>query len=541
MLSLTLPLGPYLYKIHAMADGSRSSSLAGTRENVLLRGLMPSVSDLIFVALLVSLLFTPLSVKLLGDAGIGWHIRTGQLILTTHEIPQVDPFSSQIRKPWIAWEWLYDVIVGRLEGAAGLNGVVWLTAATIAAVFASVFRLLVKRGTDFLVALVLTLLAMAASMIHFLARPHVLSWLFVLIWFWLLDWADSELNRSNRPLWLLPLLMLIWVNVHGGFLLGFVLLAIFWVGSLWMWLRLKESRIEEAFEKIAAAKRVRDLTLVGVVSAAVSLVNPYGWHLHAHIYSYLTNRFFMDHIEEFQSPNFHGIAQRCFLILLVIALAALAANSRKLRASEILLLIFAVYAGLYSSRNIPVSSILLAAIVGPLTRPTSSRAFQHKMSIVDSTLRGHLWPIVLTIATFVIALNGGRVGSSVLMDAHFDPQRMPVEAVNFVQRAGMRGIFSPDYWGGYLIYRLYPHSKVTIDDRHDFYGDGFLQQYLMTIHVEPGWENFLKGRSCLLPRKSALSAILSRTPEWKSVYSDDVAVVFTLSRIPPDSDKAPGD
>ena len=524
-----------------MADGSRSSSVAGTRENALLRWLMPSVADLIFVALLASLLFTPVSVKLLGDAGIGWHIRTGQLILTTHEIPRVDPFSSQIRKPWIAWEWLYDIIVGRLEVSAGLNGVVWFTAVVIAAVFASLFRLLVKRNTDFLVALALTLLAMAASMIHFLARPHILSWLFALICFWTLDSAESGLHKSSRRLWLLPILMLFWANVHGGFLLGFALLGIFWVASVWTWLRLKESRIEEAFEKIAAGKRVRDLTLVGLASAAASFVNPYGWHLHEHIYCYLTNRFFMDHIEEFQSPNFHGIAQRCFLLLLIIAVAALARNGRKLRASEILVLLFAVYAGLYSSRNIPVSSILLAAIVGPLI-PSPSTAFLPRMTAVDSTMRSHLWPMVATVATLVIAVNGGHVGSTVLVDAHFDPQRMPVKAVNFVEQAGVKPAFNPDYWGGYLIYRLYPRGRVVIDDRHDFYGDGFLQLYLRTIHVEPGWEDFLKFRSCLLlPTKAALTQILRKTPEWKVVYSDDVATVFTRAQIPPDSDKVPGD
>src|SRR5215469_14794703 len=163
LLSLTLLLGPYLYKIHAMADGSRSSALAGTRENALVRWLMPSVADLVFVALLASLLFTPLSVKLLGDAGIGWHIRTGQLILATHAIPHVDPFSSQIQKPWVAWEWLYDIAVGRLEAASGLNGVVWFTAVVIAAVFSWTFRLLMVRGANLFVALGLTLLAMSAS------------------------------------------------------------------------------------------------------------------------------------------------------------------------------------------------------------------------------------------------------------------------------------------------------------------------------------------------------------------------------------------
>jgi len=540
LLSLILLLGPYLYKIHAMADGSRSSSLAGTEENASLRWLMPSVADLIFVVLLASLLFTALSVKLLSDGGIGWHIRTGQLILATHAIPRVDPFSSQVEKPWIAWEWLYDVSVGWLDSHAGLNGVVWFSAGVIATVFAGLFRLLVGRGANFVVALPLTLLAMSASMIHFLARPHLLSWLFALIWFWVLDPVESEVNKSDRRLWLLPALMLVWVNVHGGFLLGFMLLAVFWAGALSMWLRLKEGRIEESLQKIAAGKRVRDLTLVGLGAAATSLVNPYGWHLHTHIYSYLTNRFFMDHIDEFQSPNFHGLAQRCFLVLLLIAVGALAANSRKLRAGEILVVLFAVYAALYASRNIPVSSIFLALIIGPIIPACGLSRFGGKMGSIDSQLRGHLWPLVTALVTLMIALNGGHAGSSRLMDAHFDPQRMPVHAVSFVKHAGVTDpLLGPDYWGGYLIYSLYPHNKVVIDDRHDFYGEPFLRMYLTTMHVEPGWEHFLDLHSCLvLPKKAALTAVLSKTPEWKAVYSDDVAVVFTRDSVQmPDADK----
>jgi hypothetical protein len=84
---------------------------------------------LIFVALLALLVFTTLSVRLLGDAGIGWHIRTGQLILATHAVPRFDPFSSTTApQAWFAWEWLYDVVVGWLESAVGLNGVVLFTA-----------------------------------------------------------------------------------------------------------------------------------------------------------------------------------------------------------------------------------------------------------------------------------------------------------------------------------------------------------------------------------------------------------------------------
>jgi hypothetical protein len=197
---------------------------------------MPSVADLIFVALLVVLACTSLSVHLLGDAGIGWHIRTGQHILATHKIPHMDPFSSSMTaKPWFAWEWLYDVLVGKLESALGLNGVVSITALVIAAVFSWMFRLLMQRGVNIAVALVLVLLALAASMIHFLARPHVLSWLFTLAWFWILDASEradfTGVRRHRDWLWTLPLLMLVWVNVHGGFLVGFILLAIFWLGA----------------------------------------------------------------------------------------------------------------------------------------------------------------------------------------------------------------------------------------------------------------------------------------------------------------------
>ena len=503
---------------------------------------MPSVADLIFLALLGALVFTGLSVKLLGDAGIGWHIRNGQQILATHEIPRVDPFSTQIRQPWFAWEWLYDMAVGKLEAWCGLNGVVWLNAVVIAAVFAWTFRLLIARGTNLFVAFVLVLLAMSASTIHFLARPHVLSWLFTLAWFWILDAAEWKAvpNHRSRWLWALPLSMLLWVNVHGGFLLGFVLLGVSWLGSLWTWMTTRETRLEDSLQKIGSGHRLRQLTWIGLLSIAASFINPYGWKLHAHIYFYLTNRFLMDHIDEFQSPNFHGLAQRCFLVILLLAVAALAARGHKLRPSESLLVLFAVYAGLYASRNIPVSSVLLVLIIGPLLPSLDSWRFGQRMSAVDSQQRGHLWPIFATAAVLLIAANGGRVGSSQWMDAHFDPRRMPVEAVNFLEHSAVKAPLSVDYWGGYLIYRLYPHSKVVIDDRHDFYGDGFLSLYLKMIHVEPGWDWFLKGHSCLLlPRKAALAVVVSQTPGWKAVYSDDVAIVLMQTEQREDTDRAP--
>ena len=200
----------------------------------------------------------------------------------------------------------------------------------------------------------------------------------------------------------------------------------------------KEGRIEEALQKIAAGKRAWRLVAVGLLSALASLVNPYGWKLYSHVYSYLSNRFLMDHIDEFQSPNFHGIAQRCFLILLLITVAVLTVRGRELRMSEGLTVLFAVYAGLYASRNIPVSSVLLVMVVGPLVPAAGlGHGFFQRMAAVEARVRGHVWPISAIVVALVIAFNGGHVGSGVLMDAHFDPRRMPVAGGEFSQ-AGWR-------------------------------------------------------------------------------------------------------
>jgi hypothetical protein len=547
-----------------MAIGSRSS----TEENAypLSRWLLPSVADLIFIALLGLLSFTALSVRLLGDAGIGWHIRTGQMILASHTIPRVDSFSASMAgQPWFAWEWLYDVLVGRLDIAAGLNGIVVFTALIIALTFSWTYLLLFRRGTNLLAALGLVLLAASAAMIHFFARPHVLSWLFTVIWFYLLDSSEVKQiagKQKDWPLWLLPLSMVIWVNLHGGFLLGLALLAIYWLSAVWLYFRLPEDRFDDVLLKLRVSKRIRDLTLVGLISGLATFINPYGWRLHVHIYRYLSNHFLMDHIDEFQSPNFHGVAQKCFAVLLMLALLAFASRNRgggSIRISELLLVLLAVYSALYASRNIPTSALLLILVIGPRlsnavpalvatgrrrdskSGSQDSLQFLERMQAIESSLHSHVWPIVAVILTCWITLHGGELGTKPVMNARFDDHRFPAAALDYLAQHNLPflnangasehvAVFAPDYWGGYLIYRFYPQIKVVIDDRHDFYGEKFLKSYLKTMHVEPGWKDFLDhylARFVIVPKDSAIANILAETPAWQPIYSDEVAVIFT--------------
>lgn len=510
------------------------------------RFLSPSVLDLLFVLLLSSLTIGALAPRLLGDAGTGWHIRNGDLILHTHSITRTDPFSAtQSGKPWYAWEWLFDAVTARIHRSAGLNGVIFFAAVVIALTFALTFRYALRRGGSLPITLLLLILALGASAIHLFARPHVLTWLLAVVWFQLLDSSETAVNPvTDRRLFWLPPIMLFWANVHGGFVLGFALCGIFLAaGGIRHW------RALDPQERQPIRIWLARLASVSGLSFLAGLINPFGYRLYTHVFQYLSDRFLMNHIDEFRSPDFHGLAQQCFAALLLIAIVALAAAARKLRTSELLVLLFAAYSGLYASRNLPVSSLLMVLILAPLlsqtlaqaaddgsiSRPTRRffsglQAFSTRMARAEAGLRGHLWPVLGVTAGLFVCAQHGVLGSHQMMNAHFDAQRFPVAAVNLIQQRGIREpIFSEDYWGGYLIYRLYPQNRVFVDDRHDFYGDDFLKGYLKIIHVEPGWDAALKETNptwILLARNSTLTNILKEIPEWKVIYEDKTATLF---------------
>jgi hypothetical protein len=504
--------------------------------------LLPSVTDLIFIVLLAALTFGALAPRLLGDAGIGWHIRNGQQMLATHSVTRVDSFSSsKSGQPWYAWEWLSDLAIAQIHSSLGLNGVVFFTALVIATSFALLFRLTLSRGGSLPVTVVFVVLAVCASAIHLFARPHVLSWLFTVIWFQILDSSETA-PAGNRRLFWLPLLMVLWVNVHGGFLLGLALLGLYLLAGCF---RLFGRRGENT----SGAPEVKQLAALTTLTALVSLVNPYGYKLHLHVYGYLTNRFMMNHIDEFHSPDFHGVAQQCFAALLLITIVALASTRERIRASQLLVVLFAAYSGFYASRNLPTSSLLLTLVAAPMLSQSVAEAatqresvawlrrlfarlqsFSQRMGSIEQGCRGHLWPLAAALLGLVVCTQNGRLGSFQLIDAHFDANRFPVETAAFIARSSIREpIFAPDYWGGFLIYRFYPEMKVVIDDRHDFYGEQFLKNYLNVIHAEPGWESSLEKMQSnwvLAPAGSTLVNILKENSKWKIVYEDKTAVMF---------------
>jgi len=521
-------------------EATRQASGPESASRSWLRYAIPSSTDLIFVILLVGLSTGPLSTALLGDGGTGWHIRTGEWILRSHSVPRVDLFSTTMQgQPWYAWEWLYDAIVGTLHRAAGLNGVVLFTAFAIALTFALLLKRVLARAS-LPTTVILLLLAFSASTVHFLARPHVVSWLFTLVWCEALE--AFEATGNSRTLLGLPLMMIIWVNVHGGFLIGLMLLGIYLLSNVVM---------ASVVGDTSAPARAWTLSGLGFASLMASLANPHGYNLYVHIVHYLGDRFLMHHIEEFLRPDFHSVAQRCFAGLILVAVVTMAVLRRRMALRRWLILIFAIASGLYAVRNIPMASILIVWIAAPelsaslrdwANHGASDRTsffltrfalFSDRMTRFDQTLCGHLWPALILLGAVLLCISGGSSAGSHVMNARFDEKRFPVQSVDYLTVHGDgQSVFTMDRWGGYLIYRFYPIVVTAVDDRHDLYGSEFLKNYLKIMHGETGWDLALEKLHpgwVVVPADSHLAALLRQSPSWESAQRDNTAELFRIA------------
>lgn len=471
-----------------------------------------------FVALVWLVVFFGPS-ALFRDADAGWHIRAGERMIATGSLPDGDPFSfSKAGETWIAWEWASDVVVGAAHRLAGLNGVAWLYAMAIAASVWMWFRLNWAAGGNFVLACLFAAPMLSTANMHWLARPHVFGWLFApgAVWF-------CERQGYVNAIVVFAVSAL-WANMHGSFLLGPAIVAIYLVGG-WC-------------GKVVWGHSVRPGTrlLTGLAAAmAGTFVNPNGWNLHRHVFAYLTDSALLDRIGEFQSFNFHAAGATQIVLALLIGLgggfAALAAH----RFDRFLLSMVITAAALRSARMLPlaaltllplangsISTVLTNAELAPRLRRLLDGILDYGLGLraMDRTLGGMALIPFAALALF---------GVTHALRPAFPADQFPVAASKAVAAlpADAR-IFSSDKFGGYLIYRFAGERKVFFDGRSDFYGSDFLTRYSRMVQARPGWQGEF-GRSkfthALLPPDYALVAALE-AQGWTEIYRDRTAVLL---------------
>src|SRR5580704_6838161 len=260
----------------------------------------------VFLAALFLGLFA-MAARNVTDPDVWWHLKTGQYIAEHKSVPHTDPFSyTRAGEPWVAHEWLTEILLYELERTAGFGGLIVVFSAVLCAAF---FLLYLRCGPALYLAGVLTLCAAWATAPVWGVRPQVLSLLLTSLWLFILERSEHDANLLR---WTLRLTLL-WVNLHAGFALGLVLSALFLTGAL-------VERVLGGSPR--SAPRLRLAALILLLDLLIVPLNPNGLRMFSYPLATLRSIAMQNYIAEWASPNFHHAEYWPFLLVVLAAFAA---------------------------------------------------------------------------------------------------------------------------------------------------------------------------------------------------------------------------
>ena len=458
----------------------------------------------------------------LTDPDVWWHLRTGQLIIQNHRVFHTDPYSfTRSGQPWVNHEWLSDVLIFGVYRLAGWGGLI----VTFAAIIASTLLLVFLRcpGHRFLAAL-MTIWGAMASATTWGVRPQMFSLLLASVFLLILERSDEH---PNLLWWTVPV-MLLWVNLHAGYAMGIVLVALFLIGEV----------LDVAFgfkEWQRAAPRLRGLVLVLAACFAVVPLNPNGARLYWYPLRTLHSSSMQSYIDEWLSPNFHDPKYLPLLVMLLFIMVALGLSPRRLRPREAVLLLVTMWAALHSVRHIPIFVLVAVPVLSGLVDWLQKRDSTPPLELgkIEPTRRTMLVNAIVLVAFASFAL--ARVRSVVDQQAATENQTFPTAAASFISlERPPSPMLNYDNWGGYFIWKLYPEYRVYADGRADLYGDSFLDDFASSYYLNNHWRDPLRSwqiRTVVLPCDAPLVTGLRSTAGWRQIYTDSQAVVLTLTPV----------
>jgi hypothetical protein len=484
------------------------------------------------VALSVCLLYYSIfllipETPLLNDPDTFWHIRTGQWILDHSQFPTIDVFSyTAAGKPWISTEWLSEIFFAVAFKVGGWHAVVVLAAITCGAIIGLLcFYLL--QNLRFSVAIAWTAFSAATISSHFLARPHIFSYVLLVIWMAkLLDAYDHNEFNTSSVLTFAPL-MALWSNLHGSFTFGLAMLYIFAGVCL--------------CQNFIRRNYIKPRAILLVVSAVtiIALITPYGISSAAMTLELLNLKYTIPQIIELHSPDFQKSHLQLFLF--VALLSAMAGLGIRLRGARLIAFSVIVFIGLQYERGL-VMFFLLAPVI--LARPISASARyltpQHSEPLASETglasdyvLRFlQKWFIVITAACAAVAVLV-TLSTWWLRDVAPPKSVAPKAAIDFVQRNNITGYVFNEYgFGGFLIFSGIP---TFVDGRALPFGDAFLHKYFDAVNlvdIDGAFQllNDYKISWIIWRPAEPFAKAIARSGLWDKVYADEYSVVFIRHR-----------
>jgi hypothetical protein len=446
------------------------------------------------------------------DPDLWWHIKIGQNILGTHHWPTSDPFSFTVAgNPWIAYEWLGDVLLGAVARAGGLLGLDVLLFVLASSVMLALYAYTTLRSGNSKAGFVSSGLLCSLAFASFNLRPQMLGYLFLVLTLIVLE---RFRQGKQRALWFLPVLFLLWINTHGSWVIGLGTILVFWASGL---VEFRWSGIET--RRWTPAERVR-LEGAFLLSLLAIPLTPYGTQLAAYPFTVASSLpLNVGNILEWQPMPFNVVGGKLFLAVVLGFFLAQMISPLTLKLSEVILFFGGIIMAclhvrfllLFVPFSAPIFAVLLARWLPPYNRK------------IDHFV---LNAVLMSAATIAMV----RYFPSRADIEKATAKTFPAGAVEYLRTHPVAGPMFNDYgYGGYLVAML-PEQKVFIDGRGDLYEDaGIFGEYLEVAGLRPAAFMVLRVhgiQSCLLERKEPLATVLGALPDWEQRYSDGVSVLF---------------
>ena len=492
-------------------------------------------------ALLLLIVIANFALQPLTEPDFGWHLRTGLDVLHQHlSLPDTDPYSHTMPDwAWVEHAWLTDVLIAGIYMAFGALGVIifffgvtvgaWLLGAAASSA-GSAFRWLACA------------LSLWVALPYLGARTQLVTLLGVALLSWILKgWQEG--NDSLR--WWIPPLFLMWANLHGGFVVGFLVLGlIIATTSIARWLSdrgiISAGRFEE---RIFSVRETKWLALLAAVSACLTLVNPYGWRLYAEIIDSLSNQFMLESLQEWQPFSISAVAGRRYLLYLAGLGAGIALWYRRIQPVRWVVGAVFLAFSFRHMRNIPLFLIWSLPLVADVLSGAFER-FSRRWPLSDAWARKGQLAAAGLLAALLWWLGPEhvhRVAESGTRPANFfRATSYPIEAVEWVrghrELAGER-LYNDYAYGGFLLWWL-PGTKIFIDGRMPAWHRGprdIFKDYLALTGEAPDMSVLEKYSVdwAMVKRQTPLEEGLARSAGWSRVYEDEKAAIYRLKTTMP--------
>jgi len=450
------------------------------------------------------------SLRRMSDTDLWGHLKCGEYFWQHGAILKTYLFNcSWPDFPYINHEWLFQAVIYGIQAASGEAGLVALQVLLVVIAFFLLYKTLRLVSDNLALVSIVLALGIMASSHRFSLRPQHFSYVFLLYFLYSL----YQYQRGARIYaWFMPLVMLLWVNMHAECLWGIMVPAVFiaveYGKSLW--------------SKGRPALPMKPLLIIYGLIAAASLVNPFTYK--TVFWPLFVMREQFGGVEELLPPL--GVKYLFFWIYVAVFAASSAVNLKRVDATWLMLsLAFAVVA-LTANRGVPhfvffSAPVIVANLDGVFSRYAKS-ALHHPRRI-----------FVLKLAFLILI--GSVLAAVVTSPRYFnryDNVSYPGDALAFIKSQGVRGnVINEHLWGGFIIWQAYPRLRPYIDGR--FFHKKFYEEFFPLLAGNPGWEKVLSKYDITIALlryaesdTGRLNDRLFVSPDWRLVYWDDEALVY---------------